>query len=468
MPTHGIRFNPEDESIPTYAPPPKARDRVAKYPWLRFLRIPNILLFDDRLNETDRLLMGCVLLFDHMGNHCFLSNATFTDIIGAREDGIQASIRKLRQLGLIRVGFEYKPGATIRHIYTRVTVDDVVPLPVMEHLMNPKEDTHTPEKHGVSPPEDHGTSTILGVRNEELSTTALGVPKSPPIAASGVQQIQRTRTAPPPVEKTTTDHVAGTRHPLVEYWNRLPSGRKHRDPSTNTYRRVVRRLKEIQTHGFANVLLDDEWRRDEGITKKQVETPLAEGTIRRALERLSRMLSPGFVPGPDSKVAGWGLDELIYNERNNNSFLLVAAYNEPAQARVSKTRNVLDSITDMEEREQVESIADDLRGAILQCRGLGATANASLNGSEWAQVCKIAADMYQFWYQIPNLSEPHHPVSFAFMGGVTVFGERYAEYVSRQYEDFNVKTGHISLGGRAWSAWIQDLENELGVPFSSK
>lgn len=95
-------------------PDPNADHKPADYSGIF---VPRIVLEDDRLSNTERLLFGMVDGLDDPGRGCFGSNAYFCKRLGISHRAIQNALCKLESLGYITRGW----GAGSRIIKTVTT-----------------------------------------------------------------------------------------------------------------------------------------------------------------------------------------------------------------------------------------------------------------------------------------------------------------------------------------------------------
>ena len=108
---------------------------------------------------------------------------------------------------------------------------------------------------------------------------------------------------------------------FIKYWNELPHLRKHRH-GTKIYKTAVRELNELTILGFSERPWDSHFL--ETIKIQFLRGPWSDISIFRSMEILSQMCSPGYWPGPDSFLTKMSLCDIIYNPRNQKSFLVYA------------------------------------------------------------------------------------------------------------------------------------------------
>jgi Mn-dependent DtxR family transcriptional regulator len=98
----------------------------------QFLMVPYSVLFDDRLNDGDKITLSLIISYSKTDMGCIISNGTLGKILNISPTAASERITKLKKLGYITC-----KNITIKN-YTRRKVKPITPFGLDEDLLQVK------------------------------------------------------------------------------------------------------------------------------------------------------------------------------------------------------------------------------------------------------------------------------------------------------------------------------------------
>jgi len=126
-----------------------------------------------------------------------------------------------------------------------------------------------------------------------------------------------------PIKKSSVPkkEKPANKHPLVEYWNNLPNTRKHKNPSTKTYKKAVRFFGMMKAGKFDTLSVKN-------IDKRSLAEKLTDNDIRETLNDMVKYYHDDYWPADKSKVPK-DLHSMLYNPQTGTSWFYNAIISPP-------------------------------------------------------------------------------------------------------------------------------------------
>lgn len=186
----------------------------------------------------------------------------------------------------------------------------------------------------------------LNNNKEDISKDMyIGNPKGLPMSSVSVQanKPKFRRTAPkqgemrrklhekfmslPTASNTNRQHKP---NPYIEYWNSLPNTRKHKRPNSKVYQEAVKLLRQLEKGEFGvKNRIDRDWLAKHNIPDKWLTHSYSEAEIKKTLEHISRLLTPGYWPEDKTVFRSMSLAAFLYNANLSRSWFLKVFVHPP-------------------------------------------------------------------------------------------------------------------------------------------